>query len=89
MGWVRKGELVAELDKFIFDPKTKKGDVKLLETPQGIHIVKILDRQYRDYVPFDKVKGEIEKKLYKERAQERYKAWLEDLVKKAYVKVLL
>ncbi len=89
MGWVRKGELVAELDKFIFDPQTKKGDVKLLETPQGIHIVKILDRQYRNYVPFDKVKGEIEKKLYKERAQERYKTWLEDLVKKAYVKVLL
>ncbi len=89
MGWVRKGELVAELDKFIFDPHTKKGDVKLLETPQGIHIIKILDRQYRDYVPFDKVKGEIEKKLYKERAQERYKTWLEDLVKKAYVKVLL
>ncbi len=89
MGWVRKGELVEELDKFIFDPHTRQGEIKLVETLQGIHIVKILEKQYKDYVPFDQVKKEIEKKLYRERAQERYKTWLNDLVKKAYVKVLL
>jgi len=89
MGWVKKGELVEPLDKLIFDSNTKQGEVKLVETPQGIHIIKVLEKQYRDYVPFEKVKGEIEKKLYRERAQERYKTWLKGLVDKAYVKVLL
>ncbi len=89
MGWVKKGELVEELDRFIFDPNTRQGEVKMIQTPQGIHIVKILEKQYRNYVPFDQVKKEIEKKLYQERAQERYKTWLNELVKKAYVKVLL
>jgi len=89
MGWVKKGELVEELDRFIFDPNTRQGEVKMIQTPQGIHIVRILEKQYRNYVPFDQVKKEIEKKLYQERAQERYKTWLNELVKKAYVKVLL
>ncbi len=89
MGWIRKGELVESLDAFIFAPSTKPGDVKLVETPQGIHIVKVLEKQNRDYVPFQQVRKEIEKKLYRKVAEERYKAWLDELMKKAYVKVFL
>ena len=89
MGWVRKGELVEDLDHFIFSPETKAGDVKLVETPQGVHIVKVLERQNRNYIPFEQVKKEIEKKLYSQVAEKRYKAWLDELMKKAYVKVLL
>lgn len=89
MGWVKKGELVEALDSFIFSPKTKNGDVKPIETPQGVHIIKILEKQNRNYVPFEEVKKEIEKKLYNQVAEKRYKAWLDELVKKAYVKILL
>ncbi len=89
MGWVRKGELMAPLDAFLFSPESKPGDMKLIETESGVHIVKILEKQEKNYVPFDKVKKDITKQLYQERASKRYQDWLNTLVKKAYVKILL
>lgn len=89
MGWVRKGELMAPLDAFLFSTKSKPGDMKLIETESGVHIVKILEKKEKDYVPFDQVKKDIMKKLYQERASKRYKDWLNTLIKKAYVKILM
>jgi len=51
--------------------------------------VKILEKQEKNYVPFDQVKKDITKKLHQERASKRYQNWLDTLVKKAYVKILL
>ncbi len=89
MGWVRKGELLRPLDAFLFSPNVKAGDMKLIKTDAGIHIVKLIERQERNYVPFDSVKGEIERKMIQERTSERYNRWLQSLMKKAYVKVLM
>ncbi len=87
MGWIRKGESLKEIDDFVFNPDTHPGDIKMVETPQGIHILKMIERQNTDYVPFDEVKEEIEKKLYAQRAKARYNKWLDGLVKKAYVDI--
>lgn len=89
MGWVGKGELMAPLDAFLFSTESKPGDMKLIEAESGMHIVKILEKQEKNYVSFDQVKKDITKKLYQERASKRYQNWLNTLVKKAYVKILL
>jgi peptidyl-prolyl cis-trans isomerase SurA len=89
MGWAGKGELMAPLDAFLFSTENKPGDMKLIEAESGMHIVKILEKQEKNYVPFDQVKKDITKKLYQERASKRYQNWLDTLVKKAYVKILL
>ena len=89
MGWVKKGELMAPLDAFLFSPKSKPGDIKLIETESGVHIVKILEKQEKNYVPFDQVKKDITRKLYQERVSKRYQNWLNTLINKAYVKILL
>lgn len=89
MGYVKEGELIEPLDKFIFSPESKAGDAGLIETEEGIHILKILEKHENVYVPFGKVKDEIEKKLYSQRAKGSYERWLDDLIKKAYVKMKL
>jgi len=89
MGWAGKGELMAPLDAFLFSTENKPGDMKLIEAESGMHIVKILEKQEKNYVPFDQVKKDITKKLHQERASKRYQNWLDTLVKKAYVKILL
>ena len=85
MGWIRKGESLEEIDDFVFNPDTHTGDIRIIETTQGIHILKVIEKQNKDYVPFDEVKDDIERKLYAQRAEGRYNKWLDGLVKKAYV----
>jgi len=89
MGYVTKGELMEPLDKFIFSSDRKVNDIGIIECDQGVHVLKILEKQEKIYVPFEKVKDEIEKKLYSERAKGSYQHWLDELVKRAYVKMML
>ncbi|HEY3450272.1 MAG TPA: peptidylprolyl isomerase [Myxococcales bacterium] len=60
---------------------------KVVETPQGFHLVKLLGREAALDLKFDNVKDSIKSRLIYERRSDAYKKFLEDLNKKANLTV--
>jgi peptidyl-prolyl cis-trans isomerase SurA len=77
------------------DPELKKivdalsvGEVSgLIVRPNGIQIIKLLERQETGVKPIEEVKDTIHKILYEEEADKKYAAWVEDLREEAYTKI--
>jgi len=84
---VKKGELVPELDKFIFS--SKSGDVGIVESENGVHVLKIVSVKEEVYVPYDKVKDKLKAELEAKTGEELYRKWLQKLQQRAFIKVLL
>jgi peptidyl-prolyl cis-trans isomerase SurA len=78
------------------DPELKKvvealnvGEVsELIVRPNGIQIIRLLERQEKGVMPIEEVKDVIRATLYEEEANRRYTAWVEDLRKQAYTKII-
>ena len=78
------------------DPELKKvvealnvGEVsELIVRPNGIQIIRLLERQEKGVKPIEEVKEVIRATLYEEEANKRYTAWVEDLRKQAYTKII-
>ncbi|MBI2212599.1 MAG: peptidylprolyl isomerase [Acidobacteria bacterium] len=84
LGEVKKGELIAELDKAIFTANT--GDVVGPITTQfGYHILKIEKRMDAELPGFEAVKEQLRKDASEETFQRDYKAYVENLRKEAYI----
>lgn len=60
---------------------------KVVETPLGFHLVKLLGREAALDLKFDNVKDSIKSRLIYERRSDAYKKFLEDLNKKANLTV--
>ena len=86
IGIVKKGELIKELDDFIFNTKEKVGFIKRKE---GFYIVKVEKRNLSNYIPFEQVKDKIKRKLMREKFEARYQHWLQELLDKAYIKIMM
>lgn len=78
------------------DPELKKvvevlnvGEVsELIVRPNGIQIIRLLERQEKGVKPIEEVKEVIRATLYEEEANKRYTVWVEDLRKQAYTKII-
>ncbi len=86
LGFVEKGQLIKPLDDFIFGTNKKLG---LIEAENGYYIVKVGKRTKENYIPFDKVKDRIREELFQQRLQARYKEWLQELLNKATIRILM
>ncbi len=88
MGTFGAGELTPAFDRALTG--LEEGAVSgLVETPDGIHILKVLGRQAGSVRQFDAVKGEISKTLTEQKTDEAFKSWAEGLRKSAYIDVRL
>ncbi|MBN2418885.1 MAG: peptidyl-prolyl cis-trans isomerase [Deltaproteobacteria bacterium] len=86
MGWVSEGELDETIDSFVFSLKV--GEVsKILESPYGFHVFRIIDAKEEGVKAFPEAIKEIESKLSSEKREEIFKKWLEDLNKEFPVSV--
>jgi peptidyl-prolyl cis-trans isomerase SurA len=78
------------------DPELKKvvdalnvGEVsELIVRPNGIQIIKLLEKQDRGIKPIEEVEEAIRSTLYEQEINKRYTAWIEDLRKEAYTKII-
>ncbi|NPA14969.1 MAG: hypothetical protein GXO44_00295 [Deferribacteres bacterium] len=85
LGIVKKGDLVKEIDEFVFNTDKPLG---FIERPEGYYIVKV--KRYKErYIPFEQVKDKIKAKLLQEKFEKRYKSWLNELFEKATIKILM
>ncbi len=78
------------------DPELKKvvdalsvGEVsELIVRPNGIQIIKLLEKQDKGIKPIEEVGDVIRSTLYEQEINKRYTAWIEDLRKEAYTKII-
>jgi len=68
LGYFKRGQMVPSFEKLAF--KLKKGEVGMVRTRFGFHVVKVLDHQQAKVIPLDEVKSEIQDQLTEKMASE-------------------
>jgi parvulin-like peptidyl-prolyl isomerase len=85
LGYFGQGEKPAEFDRvFVMEAGTLS---EVIKSPYGYHIFRVEERTEAREIPFEEAKAEILRKLGQERGEEEYQKWLEELKKKAVVKI--
>ncbi|SKA00193.1 periplasmic chaperone for outer membrane proteins SurA [Trichlorobacter thiogenes] len=84
LGSFKKGEMLADLEKAILP--LKPGEVgELVNTPSGLHIVKLDERSTGKVKSFESVKADIKELLYRQKQDERFSSWMKELRSKASI----
>lgn len=84
MGFVKKGELIPELEKVAFT--LKEGEASdIIQTGLGYHILKVEERRIQQVKGLADAKQDIEEAIYREKVQSKLKDWVESLKKNAYI----
>jgi peptidyl-prolyl cis-trans isomerase SurA len=87
MGYFKGSELNPKLRLIVKDMSA--GDIsEALIMPNGIQIIKVLEKHGGGTRPFEAVKDAIRRILYREELDRRYAAWLKELRETAYTKVI-
>ena len=87
LGYFTLDELDPQLREIIENMKV--GEVKgPIIRPFGIQIIKLLDRQKAGVKPLEEVRDQIRRILYKKELEKRYSVWINELKKKAYIKIM-
>ena len=86
LGFVRQGELVAPIERVV--ATLQPGQVSdPIETPQGIHIIRVEEKKPSQFRPFAEVKNEIQGLVYQQKTEDVYQLWIADLKNKAFIEV--
>lgn len=84
LGIFKKGDMLADLEQTILAMKT--GDISnLVQTPTGLHIIKLEERIKSQVRPFESLKPEIENILYNQKTEGRFNQWAKDLRSRATI----
>jgi peptidyl-prolyl cis-trans isomerase SurA len=87
LGTIETDQLDPELKKVV--DALKVGEFsELIFRPNGIQIVKLLERQEEGVKPIEEVEDVIRATLYQEEVNKRYADWAEGLRKQAYTKII-
>lgn len=78
------------------DPELRKaveaievgGFTDLIIRPNGIQIIKLIERQKGEVKSFEEVRDAIRATLYQEEVNKRYMSWIRELRKEAYTKII-
>lgn len=86
LGWLQEDELLATLSPEI--KNLKPGDLSTpIETPLGLHLFMVEEKSDNQTYPFEAVEQEIRALLLRQKTEEAYRNWLNDLKKKAFIDV--
>jgi len=84
MGWIKKGELMDELNEMIFS--MEKDEISSpIKTRLGFHIFMVEDKMEPSIKDFSEAKDRIEKALYNSKIEGKLREWVEELKKNAYI----
>ena len=84
---VKPGTLLREVDFYVFG--LADGELSpVIETRMGYHIVKVLESRDPRVLTFEEAQEDIHKKIYEDKFFERRKMYLDELEKRAFVRVL-
>lgn len=86
LGEVAKGDLVAELDKGVFNAATGSV-IGPIETKSAWHIIKVEQRLPSEVPAFESIKDRLRKEASEETFQRDFKAYVESLRKDAFIQI--
>lgn len=86
LGWVRQGELIPVIEQAVAH-LVPGGISDIIESPEGIQIIRMDDRKPKQFRRYDDVRREIQELVYQRKSEEMYEAWLADLKNKAYIEI--
>ena len=82
---LKKGDLNKKLEDAVL--KLKVGEVTVVELPDSIHIVKLIEKNDPKPLPFEQVRAKIEDKLRQPLIKDRIKKFMDELKSIYYVRV--
>jgi peptidyl-prolyl cis-trans isomerase SurA len=86
LGWVKVSQLEPTLREKI--TKLLVGEYADLDlVPSGFQIIKLAEEKKGGLKPFEEIRDAIYSKLFKEKVEKRYAAWLNKLRKESFIKV--
>jgi peptidyl-prolyl cis-trans isomerase SurA len=84
--WIERGAMIESVDNVIF--KTPVGKLTgIVETPVGYHIFRIEAKEPENVRTFEEVKAQISGYLFEEESNKRFKEWMEEIKKSAYISI--
>jgi peptidyl-prolyl cis-trans isomerase SurA len=87
LGVFKISELNPEMAQDIKDLSSGEVGVPIVG-PSGIQIIKVVEKDSGGEKSFDQVKDSIRSKIYREKLNQAYAAWIKDLREKAYTKII-
>lgn len=85
LGYFNQGERPSEFDQVFM--MEVGGISKVIKSPYGYHVFKLEEKVAGREIPFDEAKAGILQDLREKKEQEEYQRWLNDLRKKASVRI--
>lgn len=86
MGYVKKGQLMQEIDEKIF--ALKPGEVSdVIESDLSFRIFKVDEKILPHTSSFEQVREKIQNSIYQEKVKEKFDEWLDKLKKDAYISI--
>ena len=84
--WIERGAMIESVDEVIF--KTPVGGLTgVVETPIGYHIFRIEAKEAEKVRTFEDVKDQISGYLFQEKSNVRFRDWMEEVKKAAYISI--
>lgn len=86
LGLVRQGELIPIIEQAV--ARLVPGGISdIVESPDGVHIIRMDDRKPKRFRPYEEVRREIQELVYQQKSEDMYQGWLVDLKNKAYIEI--
>lgn len=86
LGFVRQGELWPVIEQAV-SRLVPGGISDLLESPEGVHIIRLDDKKPKQFRPYEDVRREVQELVYQQKSEDMYQSWLVDLKNKAYIEI--
>ena len=88
LGFIRQGEMDPPIERAV--AALQPGQVSdLVETAEGIHIIRLDEKKTAQFRPLEEVKNEMQGIVFQQKSADRYQQWMTDLKSKAYIEVKL
>ena len=83
---MKHGELAPDIERIALTLPI--GQVSgIITTPAGFHLIQVEERVAGEVLPFDQVKEEVRNILFSQKAEARFKEWIQILKGKASVEM--
>lgn len=86
LGLVRQGELLPVIERGV-SHLVPGGISDVIESSEGLHIVRLEDKKPKQFRPYDEVRLEIQSLVFQQKSEDMFQTWLADLKNKAYIEI--
>ena len=86
LGLVRQGELLPAIERGVGN-LVPGGISEVIESSDGLHIVRLDDKKPKQFRPYEEVRQEIQALVFQQKSEDMFHAWLADLKNKSYIEI--